>query len=304
MGVPDLIELTAIDKRFGQSSALDGLDLRVAAGEVHGFLGPNGAGKTTTLRILLGSVRADAGTAAVFGLDPWSNSARLHARMAYVPGDVSLWPGLTGAEVIALLGRLHGRIDPRRRDELCERFDLDPSRRCRTYSRGNRQKVALIAALATRAELLLLDEPTSGLDPLMEDQFRSCVRELRDDGCAILLSSHILSEVEALADRVTIIRQGRVVETGSLGQLRHLQRTAISATLDTVPPGLASIEGVHDLVVSDDSSGTHALTAAVDASGLGEVMQVLASAGLRSLTCQPPSLEDVFLRHYGTHHDA
>ncbi|MBU6245405.1 MAG: ABC transporter ATP-binding protein [Actinomycetales bacterium] len=296
--------MTAVVKRFGHSTALDGLDLHVAAGQVHGFLGPNGAGKTTTLRILLGSVRADAGTAAVFGLDPWSNSARLHARMAYVPGDVSLWPGLTGAEVIALLGRLHGRVDSRRRHDLCERFELDPSRRCRAYSRGNRQKVALIAALATRAELLLLDEPTSGLDPLMEDQFRSCVRELRDEGCAILLSSHILSEVEALADQVTIIRQGRVVETGSLGQLRHLQRATISATLDAAPAGLARIEGVHDLVVTDDSSGAHALTAAVDAGSLGEVMQALSSAGLRSLTCEPPSLEDVFLRHYGTHHGA
>lgn len=302
--MPDLVEMTAVTKRFGHSTALDGLDLAIAAGEVHGFLGPNGAGKTTTLRILLGSARADAGTATVFGLDPWSNSASLHARMAYVPGDVALWPGLTGAEVIALMGRLHGHLDTRRRDDLCERFDLDPSRRCRTYSRGNRQKVALIAALATRADLLLLDEPTSGLDPLMEDEFRSCVRELRDEGCTVLLSSHILSEVEALADRVTIIRRGRVVETGSLAVLRHLQRITITATLDTVPAGLATLEGVHDLVIVDVAPNAHALTASVDASGLGEIMQALASAGLRSLTCQPPSLEDVFLRHYGSARDS
>jgi len=299
----DLVRMTGVVKRFGRTIALDGLDLQVAAGEVHGFLGPNGAGKTTALRILLGSVRRDAGTAEVFGMDPWSGPG-VHGRLAYVPGDVALWPGLTGAEVITMLGRLQGHADPQRRDELCQRFGLDPSRRCRTYSKGNRQKVALIAALATEAELLLLDEPTSGLDPLMEEEFRSCVRERRDEGCAVLLSSHMLSEVEALADRVTIIRAGRVVDTGSLAQLRHLQRTAITATVETMPPGLSAIDGVHDLVVMGQPPADHVLTASVDAGSLSMVMQQLAAAGIRSLTCQPPSLEDVFLRHYGPTHDS
>jgi len=232
-----VISAHGLVKRFGSTTALDGLDLRVEAGEVHGFLGPNGAGKSTTIRILLGLLRPHAGTVRLLGGDPWDEAPELHRRLAYVPGDVSLWPTLTGGEVIDLLGRLNGGIDPRRRDALLERFDLDASRRARTYSRGNRQKVALVAALASDAELLLLDEPTSGLDPLMEVEFRAAVREDRTHGRTVLLSSHVLSEVEQICDRVTIIRAGRTVETGSLTELRHLNRNQVTAELaGPVPP--------------------------------------------------------------------
>ena len=229
--------MTGVVKRFGTVTALDGLDLAVTAGEVHGFLGPNGAGKSTTLRLLLGMLHSDAGSIEVLGLDPWRNVATLHRRLAYVPGDVALWPNLTGGEVIDLLGRLQGGQDPARRDRLLEMFDLDPTKKARAYSKGNRQKVALIAALSTDAELFLLDEPTSGLDPLMEDAFRGCVRELRDQGRTVLLSSHILSEAEALSDRVSIIRAGRVVESGRLEQMRHLTRTSVTADVTVVPQG-------------------------------------------------------------------
>ena len=230
--------MTGVVKRFGAVTALDGLDFEVAAGEVHGFLGPNGSGKSTTLRLLLGLLRANAGSIRVLGLDPWRDVATLHRRLAYVPGDVALWPNLTGGEVIDLLGRLQGGQDRARRDRFLELFELDPSKKARTYSKGNRQKVALVAALATDAELFLLDEPTSGLDPLMEDAFRGCVRELRAQGRTVVLSSHILSEAEALSDRVSIIRAGQVVETGPLEQLRHLTRTSVTADVAAVPPGL------------------------------------------------------------------
>jgi ABC-2 type transport system ATP-binding protein len=290
----NVIELTGVTKRFGHVTALDGLDLSVSAGEVHGFLGPNGAGKTTTLRLVLGLLRADAGSMTVLGLDPWRDVAELHRRLAYVPGDVALWPNLTGGEVIDLLGRLQGGQDAARRDRLLELFDLDPTRRARTYSKGNRQKVALIAALATDAELFLLDEPTSGLDPLMEDAFRGEVRALRDQGRTVLLSSHILSEAEALSDRVSIIRAGKVVETGGLDQLRHLTRTSVTADVRTVPEGLERLPGVHDVVVVN-----HRVSAQVEPSGLEPIMQALTAAGLRTLTSQPPTLEDLFLRHYG-----
>ena len=290
----NVIELTGVTKRFGHVTALDGLDLSVSAGEVHGFLGPNGAGKTTTLRLVLGLLRADAGSMTVLGLDPWRDVAELHRRLAYVPGDVALWPNLTGGEVIDLLGRLQGGQDAARRDRLVELFDLDPTRRARTYSKGNRQKVALIAALATDAELLLLDEPTSGLDPLMEDAFRGEVRALRDQGRSVLLSSHILSEAEALSDRVSIIRAGKVVETGGLDQLRHLTRTSVTADVRTVPEGLERLPGVHDVVVVN-----HRVSAQVEPSGLEPIMHALTAAGLRTLTSQPPTLEDLFLRHYG-----
>ena len=230
-----VVEMTGVVKRFGSVTALDGLDFEVAAGEVHGFLGPNGSGKSTTLRLLLGLLRSDAGSIRVLGLDPWRDVAALHRRLAYVPGDVALWPNLTGGEVIDLLGRLQGGQDRARRDRLLELFELDPSKKSRTYSKGNRQKVALVAALATDAELFLLDEPTSGLDPLMEDAFRGCVRELRAQGRTVVLSSHILSEAEALSDRVSIIRAGRVVETGPLEQLRHLTRTSVTADVAAVP---------------------------------------------------------------------
>ncbi|MBI1378019.1 MAG: ATP-binding cassette domain-containing protein [Frankiales bacterium] len=289
-----VVEISGLVKRYGTTVALDGLDLSVEEGEVHGFLGPNGAGKTTTLRVLLGTARADAGHVRVLGGDPWTDVSSLHARLAYVPGDVSLWPSLTGGEVIDLLGRLQGRHDRARRDELVARFDLDPTKRSRSYSKGNRQKVALVAALAADAELYLLDEPTSGLDPLMEETFRECVRELRDRGRSVLLSSHILSEAEALSDRVSIIRAGRVVETGDLAGLRHLTRTSVSATVDRVPDGLAGIDGVHDLAVLDRT-----VTAQVEPHGLAPLLAALSAAGLRSLTSRPPTLEELFLQHYG-----
>jgi ABC-2 type transport system ATP-binding protein len=285
--------MTGVVKRFGPVSALDGLDLSVSAGEVHGFLGPNGAGKTTTLRLLLGMLRSDGGTTRVLGRDPWGNVATLHRRLAYVPGDVALWPNLTGGEVIDLLGRLQGGQDQARRDALLEMFDLDPTKKARAYSKGNRQKVALIAALATDAEVFLLDEPTSGLDPLMEDAFRGCVRELRDQGRTVLLSSHILSEAEALSDRVSIIRAGKVVESGPLEQLRHLTRTSVTADVTSVPQHLELLPGVHDVVVAG-----HRVSAQVEPSGLAPLMQALTAAGLHTLASSPPTLEDLFLRHY------
>ncbi|MCB5282047.1 ABC transporter ATP-binding protein [Arthrobacter sp. AL08] len=288
------VEMKGVVKRFGTVQALDGLDFDVAAGEVHGFLGPNGSGKSTTLRLLLGLLRSNAGSIRVLGLDPWREVSTLHRRLAYVPGDVALWPNLTGGEIIDLLGRLQGGQDRARRDQLLDLFELDPSKRARAYSKGNRQKVALVAALATDAELFLLDEPTSGLDPLMADVFRSCVRELRTQGRTVVLSSHILSEAEALSDRVSIIRSGRLVETGPLEQLRHLTRTSVTADVATVPPGLELLPGVHDVVVTD-----HRVNAQVEPAGLNHLMQALTTAGLRSLTSQPPTLEDLFLRHYG-----
>jgi ABC-2 type transport system ATP-binding protein len=288
------IDVTGLVKNFGRTRALDGLDLSVATGEVHGFLGPNGAGKTTTLRVLLGLLRADAGTARLLGGDPWRDATTLHRRIAYLPGDVTLWPNLSGGEVIDLLGRLRGGLDSQRRDVLIKRFDLDPTRKIRAYSKGNRQKVALVAALASGAELLLLDEPTSGLDPLMEAAFREAIEELRQGGSTVLLSSHILSEVEALCDRVTIIRSGRTVETGALADLRHLTRTAIDAELAGPPPALAGVTGVHDLDVTGDR-----VRCQVDGDALDEVLRLLATAGVRSLISRPPTLEELFLRHYG-----
>ena len=288
------ISLQDVGKAFGSSLALDGLDLEVAAGEVHGFLGPNGAGKTTTLRILLGLVRADRGRVTVLGGDPWRDAVALHRRLAYVPGDVALWPNLSGGEVIDLLGRMRGGLDGARRADLVERFDLDPTKKGRSYSKGNRQKVALVAALASDVELLLLDEPTAGLDPLMESTFRQCVAEERDRGRTVLLSSHILSEVEAVCDRVTIIRAGRTVETGALDALRHLTRTHVAAELaGPLPSDLATMEGVHDLVL--DGS---AVRCQVDAPALDHVLRRLTDVGVRSLTCQPPTLEELFLRYY------
>lgn len=295
----NVIEMHGVVKRFGRLTALDGLDLSVAQGEVHGFLGPNGAGKTTTLRLLLGMLRPGGGTSRVLGMDPWSDVATLHRRLAYVPGDVALWPNLTGGEVIDLLGRLQGGQDAARRDRLVDVFDLDPTKKSRTYSKGNRQKVALIAALATDADLFLLDEPTSGLDPLMEDAFRTCVRDLRDAGRSVLLSSHILSEAEALSDRVSIIRAGKVVETGGLAQMRHLTRTSVMADVARVPGGLDSIPGVHDVVVAG-----RRITAQVDSVALAPLMKSLTEAGLEALTSQPPTLEDLFMRHYGSSGDA
>ncbi|MDI2125640.1 ABC transporter ATP-binding protein [Yinghuangia seranimata] len=287
------IDATGVRKTFGRTVALDGLDLTVREGEVHGFLGPNGAGKSTTIRVLLGLLRTDGGDVRVLGGDPWRDAVALHRRIAYVPGDVTLWRNLTGGEVIDLLGRLRGGLDPARRAALVERFELDPTKKGRAYSKGNRQKVALVAALASDADLLILDEPTSGLDPLMEAVFRRCVAEERDRGRTVLLSSHILSEVEALCDRVSIIRQGRTVEAGTLSELRHLTRTSVSAELAGPPDGLARLTGVHDLAVD----GNHVRLQA-DSDRIGDVLRVLVESGVRSLTSSPPTLEELFLRHY------
>ncbi|BBH65866.1 tetronasin ABC transporter ATP-binding protein [Actinoplanes sp. OR16] len=290
----EAIDVEGLVKRFGPVTALDGLDLHVRTGEVHGFLGPNGAGKTTTIRVLLGLMRADGGTTRLLGGDPWADATELHRRLAYVPGDVTFWPSLTGGEVIDLLGRLRGGLDPKRRDDLIERFELDPRKKGRTYSKGNRQKVALVAALSSDVELLLLDEPTSGLDPLMEEVFREVILEEKRRGDrTVLLSSHILAEVEALCDRLTIIRAGKSVETGTLADLRHLTRTTIRAELAGPVNGLAALAGVHDLTTDD---GRVAFD--VDASSLEPALKVLVQAGVRSLISQPPSLEELFLRHY------
>jgi ABC-2 type transport system ATP-binding protein len=289
------IEVRALRKSFGRTQALDGLDLTVRTGEVHAFLGPNGAGKTTTIRILLGLLRMDAGEAALLGGDPWRDAVRLHTRLAYVPGDVTLWPNLTGGEIIDLLARLRGAqsvIDPKRKDALIERFALDPAKKARAYSKGNRQKVALIAALASDAELLVLDEPTSGLDPLMEANFRECVNEERRDGRTVLLSSHILAEAEALSDRVTIIRAGRAAETGTLAEMRHLTRTTVEAEL-AAPVSLDGLPGVHAVEIQ----GTR-LHAEVDHAALNDLLARLTAVGVRDLVCRPPTLEELFLRHY------
>ncbi|UZJ30657.1 ABC transporter ATP-binding protein [Streptomyces endophytica] len=287
------IRVDGLHKAFGRTHALDGLDLTVEAGEVHGFLGPNGAGKSTTIRVLLGLLRADRGTVRLLDRDPWHDAVALHRRIAYVPGDVTLWRNLSGGEVIDLYGRLRGGLDARRRAELIERFELDPTKKGRTYSKGNRQKVALVAAFASDVDLLILDEPTSGLDPLMEEVFQNCVAEERDRGRTVLLSSHVLSEVEALCDRVSIIRKGRTVESGSLGELRHLTRTSIVAELAGPPNGLAALPGVHDLDVQG-----HRVRLQVDTDKLDAVLRSLGTSGVRSLTSTPPTLEELFLRHY------
>ncbi|MFE9661810.1 ATP-binding cassette domain-containing protein [Streptomyces sp. NPDC005955] len=287
------ISVAGLHKSFGRTRALDGLDLTVETGEVHGFLGPNGAGKSTTIRVLLGLLRADGGSTRVLGGDPWRDAVDLHRKLAYVPGDVTLWRNLSGGEVIDLFGRLRGGLDRNRRDRLVERFELDPTKKGRTYSKGNRQKVALVAALASDVDLLVLDEPTSGLDPLMEEVFQDCIGEERDRGRTVLLSSHLLSEVETLCDRVSIIRQGRTVESGSLAELRHLTRTSVSAELATLPGPLEQLPGVHDVEVQG-----HRVRLQVDTDQLDGVLRALTGSGVRSLTSTPPTLEELFLRHY------
>ncbi len=289
-----VIEATGLRKRFGRVQALDGLDLEVRAGEVHGFLGPNGAGKSTTLRVLLGLLRAE-GTARVFGKDPFADAVEIHRDLAYVPGDVSLWPNLSGGEVIDLLTRMRGGADAARRTELLDAFELDPRTRSRGYSKGNRQKVALVAAFARPAALYLFDEPTSGLDPIMETRFREQIDRVRSEGATVLLSSHILSEVEELADRFTIIRAGRTVESGSLTDLRHLTRTTLRVATDAAPSDIAAIPHVHDLRVE-----AGVLVFDVETPSLGTVLGALSRHGVHSLAAAPPSLEELFLRHYGT----
>jgi ABC-2 type transport system ATP-binding protein len=297
IGMSLAIEISGLVKTFGHTRALDGLDLEVRPGEVHAFLGPNGSGKSTTLRVLLGLLRADAGTVHLLGGDPWRDATTLHRRLAYVPGDIALWPNLTGGEVIDLLGRLRGGLDERRRADLIDAFDLDPTTKCRAYSKGNRQKVGLIAALTSPVELYLLDEPTSGLDPLKEEVFRGCIDEVRGRGATVLLSSHILAEAEALSDRVTIIRKGKAVASGSLEDLRHLTRTAITAQLadpvTAVVPRLAGLAGVYAVHGED-----HRVQFEVDANGLDHALVVLTDVGVRGLVSRPPTLEEIFLRHY------
>lgn len=288
------ISATGLAKSFGRSRALDGLDLTVATGEVHGLLGPNGAGKSTTIRVLLGVLRADAGQVQVLGGDPWRDAVSLHRRLAYVPGDVNLWPTLTGGEAIDLFGDLRGGLNKARRKELEERFQLDPTKRCRTYSKGNRQKVALVAAFSSDVELFILDEPTSGLDPLMEAAFQQTVREVTARGATVLLSSHIFSEVEALCSKVSIIREGVTVESGTLAQLRHLTRTAVTVEAEQPITGLDGLAGVHDV----QADATRARFD-VDPAALPAVLAHLANFEVRALTSQPPSLEELFMRHYG-----
>jgi ABC-2 type transport system ATP-binding protein len=288
------VEVEGLQKRFGRVAALRGLDLQVPVGQVTGFLGPNGSGKTTTIRILLGLLRADGGKATVLGGDPWVDAVRLHRSIAYVPGDVTLWPNLTGGEAIDILCRLSGPMDPDRKKAMLERFDLDPTKKARTYSKGNRQKVALVAALASRAQLLLLDEPTSGLDPIMEAAFTESIREVKAEGRSVLLSSHIFAEVEKLADRVAIIREGVTVESGTMADLRHLTRTQVTAVFDGGADALTAVPGIHNLTTSDGH-----VTFAVDDGELPAVLAAVARLNPRSLVANPPSLEELFLRHYG-----
>jgi ABC-2 type transport system ATP-binding protein len=299
--MPDVIAVSGLHKSFGQTVALDGLSLTVREGAVLGLLGPNGSGKSTTIRILLGLLRADRGFASVLGRDPWHDATDLHRQLAYVPGDVVLWPGLSGGEVIDLLGRLRGGIDEERRRRLVERFELDETKKGKAYSKGNRQKVALVAALASDVPLLVLDEPTAGLDPLMEEVFQSELTALKEQGRTVLLSSHILSEVERACDRVSIVRAGRIVDSGSLAELRHLTRTRVHAVLSAAPTleDVRSWRGLHDVVVDQAD-----VRCSVDAEHLGELVATLGSRGVESLTCQPPTLEELFLARYQTQPDA
>ncbi len=293
-----VIHTEGLTKVFGNVRALDGLDLTVHPGEVHGFLGPNGSGKSTTIRVLLGLMKATSGHAELFGGDPWHDAPRLHRRLAYVAGDVALWPALTGGQCLDILGATQGGVDERRRADLVERFELDPSKRVRDYSKGNRQKVALIAALAADAELLVLDEPTSGLDPLMEQAFQQCVRDRREDGVTVLLSSHIMGEVEALADRVSIIRRGRTVTSGTLADLRSRTRSAVHAVTARDPDGLADADGVADHQ-NERLDGHVDSRFTIDPDHLDAVIGRLHAAGIHTLTVTPPSLDALFLRNYG-----
>ncbi|RXI96346.1 ABC transporter ATP-binding protein [Anaerobacillus alkaliphilus] len=288
-----VLELKNVSKKFGNFVALDGVNLELNQGEVLGFIGPNGAGKSTTIRVILGLLRKTGGEAKLFGKDPWVDAVDLHKRLAYVPGDVHLWPNLTGGEVIDLFGKLRGSMNTKRRSELLERFDLDPRKKCRTYSKGNRQKVALISAFASDVDLFILDEPTSGLDPLMEMVFQDCVAEAKANGKTVLLSSHILAEVERLCDRVSIIKKGKVVETGTLGELRHLTRTAVTVETEREITGLHDLQGVFDVSVKGNKAQFQ-----VDNQKLDSVLRHLLPFEIKTITSTPPSLEDLFMRHY------
>lgn len=288
-----IVKVSNLRKKYGKFTALDRINLEVNRGEIYGFIGPNGAGKTTTIRIMLGILKATGGKAEIFGLDAWKDAVEIHKKVAYVPGEVNLWPNLTGGETIDLFVKLRGSNNKSRRDELIERFDLDPSRKCRTYSKGNRQKVALIAAFASDADLYILDEPTSGLDPLMENVFQECVREAKQEGKSIFLSSHILSEVEKLCDKVSIIRQGKIIETGTLEELRHLTRTSIFVQTKETIPALNELKGVHDIEEKDNS-----IYFQVDTEELANVIKYISQFEILKLESAPPTLEDLFMRHY------
>ena len=293
----NIIEIKGLSKSYGKQVALEGVNLNVKRGEVYGFIGPNGAGKSTTIRILLGMIKKDGGVVKILGKDPWDNAVEIHKKLAYIPGDVNLWPNLTGGEVIDFLGRLNGQVDSNLKQELLEKFQLNPKKKCRSYSKGNRQKVALVSAFLSDAEVLILDEPTSGLDPLMEQVFQSCILELKKQGKTIFLSSHILAEVEALCDRVGIIRQGKIVEEGTLDELRHLTRSTVTVQLDT-QDDIKDIEGIYDLLKLNEK-----WKFSVDTNAMVSVMQRLASMGIKSLVAEPPTLEELFIRHYGESDD-
>ncbi|MFJ7931348.1 ATP-binding cassette domain-containing protein [Peribacillus sp. NPDC096448] len=288
-----VLKTTDLTKKFGKFNALNGVNIEVNKGEVFGFIGPNGAGKSTTIRVLLGILKATDGEAKIFGKDAWKDAVEIHKRIAYVPGDVNLWPNLTGGEVIDLFVELRGTNNKSRREELIKKFDLDPSKKCGTYSKGNRQKVALIAAFSSDADLYILDEPTSGLDPLMERVFQECVMEAKNEGKSILLSSHILSEVERLCDKVGIIRQGQIIETGTLEELRHLTRTSLLVETKQPIPDLGNVNGVWDIVKKDE-----ALSFQVDTEELDNVMKYISQFGIVKLESAPPTLEDLFMSHY------
>ncbi|WP_418219647.1 ATP-binding cassette domain-containing protein [Candidatus Formimonas warabiya] len=288
-----VIKISKLVKYYGKFRALDGIDLEVPPGEVFGFIGPNGAGKSTTIRILLGLLRKNSGDVTLLGGDPWQDAVALHKRLAYVPSDVNLWPNLTGGEVIDLLGRLRGSFSMKRRRELLELFNLDPAKKCRTYSKGNRQKVMLISAFVSDVELLILDEPTSGLDPLMEGVFQECIREAKRMGKTVFLSSHILAEVEKLCDRISIIKEGKIVEQGTLSELRHIASTTIAAETAVPAEGLAALPGVHSL----EAEGKR-VRLSVDNAQLSTVMAHLAQYGVTALHSAPPTLEELFMRYY------
>ncbi|MFA7575408.1 MAG: ABC transporter ATP-binding protein [Arcobacteraceae bacterium] len=289
----NIIEIKGLSKSYGKQVALEGVNLNVKRGEVYGFIGPNGAGKSTTIRILLGMIKKDGGVVKILGKDPWDNAVEIHKKIAYIPGDVNLWPNLTGGEVIDFLGRLNGQVDSNLKQELLEKFQLNPKKKCHSYSKGNRQKVALVSAFLSDAEVLILDEPTSGLDPLMEQVFQSCILESKKQGKTIFLSSHILAEVEALCDRVGIIRQGKIVEEGTLDELRHLTRSTVTVQLDN-QDDIKDIEGIYDLLKLNEK-----WKFSVDTNAMVSVMQRLASMGIKSLVAEPPTLEELFIRHYG-----
>lgn len=289
----NLVKLEGVSKYFGKHTALEHVDLTIQNGETVGFLGPNGSGKSTTIRVMLGLLKKSGGEVELFGKDAWTGAVDIHKRVAYVPGDVNVWPNLTGGQVIDVLGKLHGKFNEEKRQQLIERFQLDPRKKSKTYSKGNRQKLALITAFASEADLYIFDEPTSGLDPLMASIFRECVRELQQEGKAVLLSSHILAEVEELCDRVSIIKEGKIIESGTLEELRHLTRISITAETKETVASLAERSDVHQWKADGSKVRFY-----VDAEGLAPVMQELSAAGVVSLESRPPTLEEIFLRHY------